>query len=121
MSLDNSIVSLSSWSSENAFFPQSLAEYHRCFCSPETIHSTCEDYRASASIDLEHDQLDANQKIRCPVLVLWGEKGVIERQYPVLDAWRAKASQVLGHSLDCGHFLPEEAPEATYQSIMQFL
>ena len=73
----------SGWGSAGgAFFdPRAFAEYERCFADPATIHATCEDYRAAASIDLEHDDEDvaAGRKLACPLLVLWGEKGVVER------------------------------------------
>ncbi len=113
---------LEKWSQDfSAFWPEALAEYNRCFRDPATIHATCEDYRAAATIDLEHDRLDKEQKIQCPVLVLWGKKGIIGRKYNVLETWREQAINVQGKSLPCGHFLPEEAPEETYQAIYQFL
>lgn len=105
----------------SAFSAEALAEYIRCFSDPSVIHATCEDYRAAATIDLEHDQLDMEQKITCPILVLWGGKGIIGRKYEVLEAWRERGNDVRGYALPCGHFLPEEAPEETYQAIYQFL
>ncbi|QLE58489.1 alpha/beta fold hydrolase [Nostoc sp. TCL26-01] len=104
-----------------AFTPEALAEYIRCFCDPAVIHATCEDYRAAATIDLEHDELDMEQKISCPVLVLWGEKGIIGHKYDVLATWQERANDVQGKGIPCGHFLPEEAPEETYEAIYQFL
>lgn len=113
---------LQSWSRDfSAFTPEALAEYIRCFSIPETIHATCEDYRAAASIDLEHDQLDLTQKIQCPVLALWGGKGLIAHKYNVLETWRERAINVTGHSIDCGHFLPEEATQETYSALREFL
>ncbi|BAT52887.1 putative hydrolase [Nostoc sp. NIES-3756] len=113
---------LEKWGKDfSAFHPQALAEYIRCFSQPAVIHATCEDYRAAATIDLEHDELDMKQKIQCPVLVLWGEKGIIGRKYNVLEIWRERAIDVSGQSLPCGHFLPEEAPQETYQAIYEFL
>ncbi|MEJ1934517.1 alpha/beta hydrolase [Nostoc sp. NIES-2111] len=113
---------LEKWGKDfSAFHPQALAEYIRCFSQPAVIHATCEDYRAAATIDLEHDELDMEQKIQCPVLVLWGEKGIIGRKYNVLEIWRERAIDVRGQSLPCGHFLPEEAPQETYQAIYEFL
>ncbi|MBD2343686.1 alpha/beta fold hydrolase [Anabaena subtropica] len=113
---------LEKWGKDfSAFHPQALAEYIRCFCQPAVIHATCEDYRAAATIDLTHDELDMEQKIPCPLLVLWGEKGIIGRKYNVLETWRERAIDVRGHSISCGHFLPEEAPEETYQAIYKFL
>ena len=112
---------LQSWSKDfSAFTDLALAEYIRCFSCPETIHSTCEDYRASASIDLIHDELDIEQKITCPVLVLWGAQGIMGRKYDVLAHWQTRAIEVTGQALDCGHFLPEEAPEETVSSLREF-
>lgn len=113
---------LARWSADpSAFTPAALAEYLRCFCDPACIHATCEDYRASASIDLQHDEADMQQKVRCPLLVLWGEKGFIGRKYDVLATWRERADNVQGYGLPSGHFLPEEAPEETYQALQAFL
>lgn len=112
---------LQSWSkTESAFTPEAMAEYLRCFRDPQTVHGTCEDYRASATIDLEHDRQDIEKKIECPLLVLWGNKGVIEKKYDVIESWQKRAINVQGKSLNCGHFLPEEAPEKTHQFINIF-
>jgi len=97
-----------------------MAEYSRCFSQPAVIHATCEDYRAAASIDLEHDEADIDQKIQCPLLVLWGAKGVMQRRYDVLQTWRDRAIDVRGQALECGHFLPEEAPQQTAQALLDF-
>ena len=105
----------------SAFVPTALAEYIRCFSDPAAIHATCEDYRAAATIDLEHDNLDMEQKILCPVLALWGGKGLIGRKYDVLETWRERANDVRGRAINSGHFLPEEAPEGTYLAIQEFL
>lgn len=112
---------LQSWSRDfAAFTPDAIAEYRRCFRDFATIHATCEDYRASATIDLVHDQLDLDQKIQCPLLALWGNQGIIGRKYDVIASWQQRAVNVTGKALNCGHFLPEEAPEATYQAIAGF-
>jgi len=97
----------------NAFSDQAMVEYLRCFNDPDTIHATCEDYRAAATIDLEHDEADLQNKIECPVLVLWGANGVIERCFDALSEWRERASDVHGHSLPGGHYLAEELPDQT--------
>ncbi len=107
-----------------AFFdPRALAEYERCFSDPATIHATCEDYRASASIDLEHDAADraAGRRVRCPLLALWGERGVVHRLFDPLAEWRAVADDVRGRPLPCGHYLAEEAPDATVAELEAFL
>ncbi len=113
---------IGAWSkTEGCFAPEAVAEYKRCFRDPATIHATCEDYRAAAGIDLEHDRADLERRIVCPLLVLWGAKGVIERCYDVLAVWRERAETVSGKALPCGHFLPEEAPEETLAELLTFL
>jgi haloacetate dehalogenase len=97
------------------------AEYVRCFKNPATIHAMCEDYRASASIDLEHDEADMNRKIECPFLTLWGERGAMGRLYDVLAAWRERAVNVSGKGLPGGHSLQEEKPEETLAELQPFL
>jgi haloacetate dehalogenase len=80
----------------------------------------CEDYRASAGIDLQHDEADLQQKVRCPLLVLWGANGFIGRKYDSLAIWRKYAETVQGYGLPSGHFVPEEAPEETYNALQLF-
>ncbi|MBM3601296.1 MAG: alpha/beta hydrolase [Alphaproteobacteria bacterium] len=104
-----------------AFTAEALNEYIRCFSNPETIHATCEDYRAAASIDLVHDRADRDRKLSCPVLALWGAKGFVGRHYDVLAVWRTRAAQVSGRAVASGHFLPEEAPKETLREIAAFL
>ena len=104
-----------------AITPEAFAEYLRCFRDPVTVHATCEDYRAAASIDLVHDEADMDRKIACPVLALWAEKGVMHRMYDVVAAWRERAVNVSGQPLPSGHFLPEEAPEETFAALKAFL
>lgn len=98
-----------------------FAEYLRCYRSPEGVHAVCEDYRAAATIDLEHDAADAETRIGCPLLALWGARGVVGRTYDVLETWREKATDVRGHALDCGHTLQEELPEETLKALLDFL
>jgi haloacetate dehalogenase len=104
------------------FHPEAMEEYVRCLRNPETIHATCEDYRAAATLDYEHDEMDrrAGNRIACPVLALWGRKGFLEAHYDVLDIWRGWAEEVRGRALECGHYLPEEAPEETYTDLSAF-
>lgn len=112
------------WSGgEDAFDEAALAEYVRCFREPAAIAASCEDYRAAASIDLEHDEHDAaaGHRVGCPLLVLWGAHGFVGRAYDVLEVWRDYADDVRGQALDCGHFLPEEAPEPTATALAAFL
>lgn len=100
------------WSAPGTRFDEAaVAEYVRCFSSPGAVHATCEDYRAAAGIDLEHDRAarSAGRRIAAPLLVLWGRHGLVARSYDVLGVWQHYASSVVsGRALDCGHFLPEE-------------
>jgi haloacetate dehalogenase len=106
--------------------PRALAEYERCFTLPGTIHAMCEDYRASAGIDLDHDRasraLPGDQgKIACDTLVIWGERGVVHRMFQPVPLWQAQcAGTVSGKSLPAGHFIPEELPEDTAQCLADF-
>jgi len=110
------------WSGGNdaAFDAALVAEYVRCFSSPEAIRASCDDYRAAAGIDLVHDAADSVKQIECPVLVLWGMQGFVGRNYNVLDLWRKKALQVEGRGFPCGHFLPEEAPRDVADALLEF-
>ncbi|MBV8235971.1 MAG: alpha/beta hydrolase, partial [Acidimicrobiia bacterium] len=89
------------------FAPEALVEYLRCFRDPRTIHASCEDYRAAATIDLEHDEADLNRKLACPLLALWGEHGTVGRCFDVVGLWRERAEDVRGAALPGGHYLPE--------------
>jgi haloacetate dehalogenase len=101
--------------------PEAFGEYLRCFSDPATIHATCEDYRAAATIDLAHDEADLNQKIACPLLVLWGARGMVGHMYDVLAVWRERARSVSGTALPCGHWIPEEAPTEAVAELAAFL
>lgn len=103
------------------FDPEALADYLRCVHNPETIHAMCEDYRAAATLDYAYDEADrGKRKIACPVLALWGKRNYIDVWYDVLSIWRDWADDVQGQALDCGHYLPEEAPDATYAALHTF-
>jgi haloacetate dehalogenase len=106
----------------SVFDPRAFAEYARCFARPETIHATCEDYRAAASIDLAHDDADiaAGRKITCPLLALWGDRGVVHRLFDPVNDWKTVATDVRGRPLPCGHYLAEEAPDETRQELAAF-
>ncbi len=105
------------------FTAAAYAEYLRCLSDPDTARGICEDYRASATVDLEHDRasLAAEQHIRCPFLALWGADGVVAQCFDPLREWRAYAPQVAGGALPCGHYIPEEAPDALLQHVLPFL
>lgn len=116
---------LGGWGSSSTDYieAEALREYHRCFCTPQAIHSACEDYRASAGIDLEHDRASraAGQKVACDILLLWGERGVVNRLFDPMALWRAQCSGVVSSQLlQAGHFIPEEQPEATALALRAF-
>ncbi|WP_166263506.1 alpha/beta fold hydrolase [Marinobacter caseinilyticus] len=112
---------LKRWSAPGAHFdPEVVAAYIECFSQLDTIHATCEDYRAAAGIDLDHDDADRSRNIECPLLVLWGDKGFVHRTYDVLNVWAGYAENVTGRALSCGHFLAEEAPEAVTDELLRF-
>jgi haloacetate dehalogenase len=106
-----------------AFTPEALAEYQRCLAIPGSATAVCEDYRASATIDLEHDRADrsAGRLLPMPLHVLWGEQGTVGACFDVLTLWRDVATQVSGRALDCGHYIAEEQPAALLEEIDQFL
>ena len=106
---------------ETIFPSEAVEQYVRCFCDPGTIHATCEDYRAGASIDLVHDEADFDSKVTCPMLALWSETGYVGRTQNVLEVWSEYATNLRGFSLPAGHFLAEELPDATYEAIVRFL
>jgi len=105
------------------FDPRALTEYQRCIALPGAAHGLCEDYRASAGIDLEHDRsdLEAGRLLQPPLLVLWGEQGVVHRCFRPLDEWRQVARQVEGEALPCGHYIAEEDPEGLLARAIPFL
>ncbi len=98
-------------------FPRAVQrEYARCF----DAHSSCEDYRAAATIDLVHDRKDLKKKLKMPVLALWGKEGVIEALFDCLADWREVATTVRGRALQCGHFIPEEKPGELVAELRRF-
>lgn len=96
-----------------AFAPEAMAEYERCIQITGSARGICEDYRASATIDLAHDRADiaAGQRLAMPLKVLWGAQGVVGQNFQVLPLWRERAAQVSGEALPCGHYIAEEAPD----------
>jgi haloacetate dehalogenase len=102
--------------------PEALASYERAFADPAARHAMLEDYRAGASIDLEHDEIDRDRRVEIPLLVVWGSRGVVGRN-PVdpLEVWSAQATDVRGAVVDAGHFLAEERPEDTLAILRPFL
>jgi haloacetate dehalogenase len=115
---------LSGWGSKGLDFiePEALQDYAEGFCNAQGIHAACEDYRAAAGIDLEHDRTsrEAGQRVQCPLHVLWGERGVVNALFKPLDDWRAACSgAVSGTVLPAGHFIPEELPQVTAAELLR--
>ncbi|WP_088284722.1 alpha/beta fold hydrolase [Ideonella sp. A 288] len=103
--------------------PEAVAEYLRCFSRPEAIHGACEDYRASATVDvaLDAESVQAGVQIACDLLVLWGTRGVIHALFDPLALWRARcAGTVTGEAMEAGHYLAEELPDETAQRLLGF-
>jgi haloacetate dehalogenase len=105
----------------SAFNKAAIREYVKAFKDPKAIHASCEDYRAAGTIDLVHDRRDLHKKIRMPVMALWGKRDVIHKMFNCLEDWREVAENVSGRAIDCGHFIPEEAPDKTLSEIRRFL
>jgi haloacetate dehalogenase len=105
------------------FAPEAYAEYLRCLSDPATAHGICEDYRASITIDLEHDRADlaAGKRIACPFLALWGAHGTVGQCFDPLAEWRGWNAGVSGEALPCGHYLAEEAPQLLLERVLPFL
>lgn len=105
------------------FPPEVLDSYADALADPDHVHALCEDYRAAATIDLDHDRADreAGRRIAVPLRILWGRHGVVERHFQPLPLWSAIAEDVTGRALDCGHYLPEEAPDDVLAEILDFI
>ncbi len=102
------------------FAPEALSEYLRCFRDPATIHASCEDYRAAATIDIAHDDADGARKLAQPLLALWGRHGAVHQCFDVLALWRERASDVRGRALPGGHYLAEELPDEVAGAFLSF-
>lgn len=100
-------------------------EYVKVLGEREAVHAMCEDYRASASVDLVESRKDIEEgrRIKCPVRVLWGKHGVIEKCFDAVREWREVAEEgveVTGRGVDCGHYIPEQAPDVVLENIREF-
>jgi haloacetate dehalogenase len=115
---------LRSWLGAGATIaPEAMAEYQSAFRNPAAIHAACEDYRAGAGLDCEHDRADraAGRRISCPMLALWGDRRNLgAAASDTLATWRRWADHVEGAPIACGHFLPEEAPDAVAEALRRF-
>ena len=98
-----------------------LAEYRRCWRDPGMIHGSCSDYRAAATIDLEHDGADIDMKVGCPTLVFYGAKGAMHRLFDIPATWRKRCSDVTAESLPGGHFFVDQFPAETAAILRKFL
>lgn len=116
---------LASWcKTPGAIDEAAMAAYRAAFVSKDAIHAACEDYRAAVDVDLEHDTADAavGKRLAMPLLAIWGAKGTVGRLYDVLATWRERCdAEVSGHAIDCGHFVPEEAPQDLLALLVPFL
>lgn len=106
---------------DGALDPRVVAEYRRCYRDPATRHAICEDYRAAASIDLDHDAADADHRIEAPLLLLWGDHGTVGTLFDVMASWESKAVDTRGRALPCGHSPQEEVPELLLTELDAFL
>jgi haloacetate dehalogenase len=118
---------LAGWGSPaDVFSPEVRAAYVRALSDPDHGHAICEEYRAAATLDREHDQADslAGRRITCPVLALWGADGALDTWYTEaggpIALWQAWCDDVQGYPLDAGHFFPEEIPEQTAEVLARF-
>jgi haloacetate dehalogenase len=113
---------LDSWSDRDAFPRDVRAEYIAKFGDPATVHAICEEYRASSTLDRQHDEADrGTRRIACPTLVLWSDSGPFATWYQPLDIWRTWADDVDGGPISAGHFIAEEAPDETARRLIDFL
>ena len=105
---------------EGAITDEAFADYLRCFRRQETIHTMCEDYRAAATIDLEHDAADSDARLAMPLLAIWGEVGFVGGNYDVIAEWKKVAQDVSGTAVPGGHYCAEEAPDETLAALTAF-
>ncbi|WP_067453218.1 alpha/beta fold hydrolase [Actinomadura macra] len=114
---------LDSWSDVPDAFPEPVrAAYIETFRNPARVHAICEEYRAAATLDHEHDESDRGQRrVSCPALALWSRTGAVAAWYDPLETWKAWCDDVRGASIPAGHFFPEEAPDVTARHFLDFL
>lgn len=105
---------------KNPFAPEALAEYISAFKDPAVIHASCEDYRAAATIDIEHDDQDQGIKLSTPTKVLWAKNGTIDLCFDVLPLWKERATNVCGKAVDATHYMAEEIPQEIADNFISF-
>ena len=111
---------LDKWSGKNKF-GKTEEIYFKAFKQAKRIHATCEDYRAAATIDLEHDKKDRNKKLNIPIQVLWGKKGVVGKQFNSIKIWQKYTNKkIYGAEINSDHFIPEESPKQTINHLKNF-
>jgi haloacetate dehalogenase len=103
------------------FEPDMLDAYRRSWRDPAMIHGSCSDYRAAATVDLEHDGADLDRKVACPTLAFWGSKGVMHRHFDIAAAWRARCASLSAQTLPGGHFFIDQCPQETARTLLSFL
>jgi haloacetate dehalogenase len=112
---------------QGSFGPEVRAEYMETYRDPARVHAICEEYRAAASLDIEHDKRDREEsrRITCPMLHLWSAGGPLDTFYEkdggALGIWRKWADNVQGQAMKGGHFFPEENPTETAEILAKFL
>lgn len=110
-------------SDAGAFHKEAIASYEEMFHHEDAVHAMCEDYRAGASIDLDEQREDIKngRKIKCDVRILWGSKGLVGKMFDPIEEWQKVTSgKVTGEAVECGHYIPEEAPETTIRHALDF-
>jgi haloacetate dehalogenase len=107
---------------ENLIDPDAITEYTNTFRNPAHVAATCADYRAAASIDLDHDRADraAKNRISAPLLVMWGQSSYVGRNFDSVEVWERFADQVTGIQSPSDHYIPEEAPSFTAEVLSEF-
>ena len=99
---------------------EAMADYLRCFSNPATIHASCEDYRAAASIDLIHDEADKGRKLDIPLFAISGAASFVSARYDLVAEWQTSFTNVSAMQVPGGHFLPEESPDELLELVIPF-
>ena len=99
---------------------EAMADYLRCFSNPATIHASCEDYRAAASIDLIHDEADKGRKLDIPLFAISGAASFVSARYDLVAEWQTSFTNVSAAQVPGGHFLPEESPDELLELVIPF-